>query len=148
MNDFVLKENAKFEIELQHSKTNIMKSILSDYSSQMSTIGQEMNKYIKELQSKGVPSVPLLPSFNGFLLFENFRGPDLIRWNTLKSILREKKVPYNLLEGETNNFYYRELRDAVVSPSCTYNLKSLELTEKQYELLFAKRKEYLELYKV
>jgi len=75
------------------------------------------------------------------------RCAEIVRWNTLKAILMEEKVPYKILEGETNNFYYAEIKELLVNPKCHYALKSLELSDANKELLALKKREFVEIEK-
>lgn len=89
--------------------------------------------------------MPSIPSFNSFLLFESPKCTEIARWNTLKTILHAKNVPYNILEGEKRNYYYHEIKDLLVETRSVYSLKSLELSEANKELMVQKRKEYVVL---
>lgn len=86
-------------------------------------------------------------TFNTFLLLDAPKCSEIARWNILRGILSYKKVPYDILNGENKNFYYTELKELVLSPSCHYALKSMELSEVNKKLLAEKKKEYIELNK-
>jgi hypothetical protein len=121
----------------------MVQTINDEYLMRMNAISFEAAKFQNEVKTKPFPSIPALPNFNSFLLLESHKYSDIARWNTLKAILKEKKVPYNLLEGEVQNYYYKELKDLVVNGQSVYSLKSLELNEKQRASLDAKKKEYV-----
>jgi len=100
-----------------------------------------------EIKNKSFPYVPLFINFNTFLLSEVPKCSEITRWNVLHGILSYKKVPYDILQGESNNFYYTELKDLVVNNSCHYALKSMELSDVNKQLLIEKKVEFLELNK-
>jgi len=145
--NFAETENTKFLTEYQHYNSNMVQTINDDYLMKMNSICFEAAKFQNELKSKPFPSVPSLSTFNSFLLLESQKCSDIARWNTLKTILKDKKVPYSILDGETTNYYYKELKELIVHSSSVYSLKSLELNEKQKQLLDSKQKEYLTLSK-
>lgn len=111
----------------------------------MNSANFETAKFQGDLRNKMFPYVPLLPAFNSFLLLETPKCSEIARWNLLKTIVVQKKIPYNILEGETKNYYYQELKELIVSKSSAYNLKSLELSDPNKTLLAQKKKEYMTL---
>ena len=131
--------------EYQHCSSNLVPKINEEYLQKMNSINFEAAKFQSDLRNKVFPYVPTLPNFNGFLLLEVPKCSEIARWNLLKTIVTQRKVPYNVLEGETKNYYYRELKEIIVSKSSAYNLKSLELTESNKVLLAQKKKEYVAL---
>jgi hypothetical protein len=125
----------------------MVQTINDEYLMRMNAVSFEAAKFQNDIKTKPFPSIPSLPNFSSFLLLESHKYSDIARWNTLNAILKEKKVPYNVLEGEVQNYYYKELKDLLVNGQSVYTLKSLELNEKQKASLEAKRKEYATLTK-
>lgn len=113
---YVESENTKFNTEYQHFNTNITQLIYDDYLVKMNSVGFEAAKFQQDIKNNPFPFLPSLCSFNSFLYLDNQKTQDLCRWNTLKSILRNKKVPYNVMDGEIKNYYYKELKSRVTSP--------------------------------
>lgn len=140
-------ENNKFMIEYNHYKGNMGTKIYEDYMDTMRTISSEAAKIQAEIRSSSFPFIPMTMNFNTFLLCDMPRCAEIVRWNTLKAILMEEKVPYKILEGESNNFYYAEMKELLVNPKCHYALKSLELSDANKELLTLKKKEFVEIEK-
>ena len=145
LNAYVEKENTKFMTEYNHYNSNITHSISEEYIVKMSTLNFDTAKFSSDMKTKVPPFIPVLPSFLSFLQLDP-KCSELSRWAALKAILIEKQVPYKVLEGETANFYYKELKDKIQN-SNVYNLKKLELDERSGVLLEAKRKEYIVLCK-
>ncbi len=139
---FAETENTKFLTEYQHFNSNMVQTINDEYLMRMNAVSFEAAKFQNEVKTKPFPSIPTLPNFNSFLLLESHKYSDISRWNTLKAILREKKVPYKVLEGDVQNYYYKELKDLLVNGQSVYTLKSLEINEKQRANLDMKKQEY------
>lgn len=146
LTDFYEKENSKFLTEYQHFKNNIMQNIKDEYVSKMNSLNFETAKFQNELKNKVFPSAPVLPGFNNYSFLEGARVSEVVRWNVLRGILQEKGIPYKILEGETNNYYYKELHNLITNMNI-YSLKSLSLSEKQQNVLDIKKQEYLVLSK-
>lgn len=142
---FTENENARFMTEYQHCNANLVPKINEEYQQKMNTINFEAAKFQSDLRNKVFPYVPTLPNFNSFLLLEVPKCSEIARWSLLKTIVTQRKIPYNVLEGESKNYYYRELKDLLVTKSSAYNLKSLELSEPNKMLLAQKKKEYIAL---
>jgi len=136
-------ENAKFLTEYQHYNAGLIQKINDEFFLKMNTHIFEASKFQKELQSKKFPFIPSIPNFTSFLLLETPKCSEIARWNSLKTVLTNYKVPYNVLEGEKKNYYYHELKELLVMKTSVYNLKSLELGDTEKELLAQKKKEYL-----
>ena len=114
----------------------------------MNRFSFEANKYHADNKQKAFPSLPALPTFNSFLLLDSNSKAELVRWNTLNDILRASNIPYNVLEGDKQNFYYRELQSLVVNKACPYSVGSLELNYNQQIALNHKKTEFFSYYKV
>lgn len=144
---YIDSENGKFLTEYQHFNNNTVKTIYDDYLLKMNNVNFEVVKLQNEMKNNSFPFIPPTYSFNSFLFLDAPKSSELGRWNTLKSVMHQKKVPYDVLGGETKNYYYRDLRDLVCSGTSVYSLKSLLLTDKQKELYKQKAKEYMAVFK-
>jgi len=147
MQEYVEEENSKFLMEYNHHKGHMGAKIYEDYIDTMRTISAEASKIQAEIRGSIYPFIPTIVNFNTFLLHDMPRCAEIVRWNTLKAILMEEKVPYKILEGESNNFYYQELKELLVNPQCHYALKTMELSDANKELLATKKREFIEIEK-
>lgn len=113
----------------------------------MNRLSFDANNFAVTNKKKIFPSLPTLPIFNSFLLLDPSKAKEITRWKTLQDILSNSNVPYNILQGDRNNFYYRELDKLIVSKNCSYSLNSLELNYCQNTLHVSKKNEYMDYYK-
>lgn len=143
----VKKENQKFEIEHSQYNSNFIKTVYDEYLMRMNRFSFEASNYLSENGKKTVPSLPVLTSFNSFIMLDPKLSKELARWNALNDILTSSNVPYNVLQGDKNNFYYKELERAIVNQGCVYNLNSLELDFSSNSVYNSKKKEFMSYYK-
>ena len=143
----VESENKKFDIEYHHYLSNIIQKVYNDDISTMSTISFEATKFLTDLKNLGSSALPILTNFNIFLLLETPKCTEIARWHILSDVLKNYDIPYKILEGDKNNFYYEDLKQLIVDNVSTYGLKSLELSESNQKLLIAKKQEYIGLIK-
>lgn len=143
----VKKQNQKFEIEANQYNSNFIQTAYDEYLLRMKRSTSEANTYTSETKKAGFPSLPTLPTFNAFLMLDKNVSKEIARWNALNEILISSNVPYNVLEGDKDNFYYKQLEKLVLKKSCPYELSSLELSQKNAALYNSKKKEFIDYYK-
>ena len=112
----------------------------------MNRFSAETTSFVTESKKQTYPSLPILTTFNTFLMLDTKLARQVARWNALNEILATSNIPYNVLEGAKDNFYYKQLEKLVVNNACIYNLPSLELDQKTITL-FNKKKEFIDYYK-
>lgn len=113
----------------------------------MNRFSFETNNFVTESKKTVFPSLPFLTTFASFLMLDTKINRQVARWNALNEILASSNVPYNVLEGAKDNFYYKQLEKLVVNNACAYNLPSLELDQKTITLYNSKKKEFIDYYK-
>ena len=109
----------------------------------MNKIRFEADNYLAFNKKKIFPSLPNLPPFNIFLLLDLPKTKEIAHWKTLDDTISKAHIPYNVLNGEKNNFYYTELNKLIVNKNCVWALSSLELDYQQNLLLVNKKTEYM-----
>lgn len=143
----IKKENQRFEIEHSQYNSNFIKTVYDEYLMRMNRFSFEASNYLSENSKKAFPSLPVLTNFNSFIMLDPKLSKELARWNALNDILISSNVPYNVLQGDKNNFYYKELEHAIVNKGCVYNLSSLELGFSSRSVYDSKNKEFMSYYK-
>jgi hypothetical protein len=144
----VKKQNQKFDIENNQYNSNFIQTAYDEYLLRMNRFSSDASAFMSEIKKNGFPCLPALTAFNTFLTLDTKLNKEIPRWNALNDILTASNVPYNVLEGDKNNFYYKQLEKLIVKKSCTYNLSSLELNQKSITLYQEKKKEFLDYHKV
>ena len=113
----------------------------------MNRFSFDTSNFVTESKKVPYPGLPFLTAFTSFLMLDTKLNRQVARWHTLNEILATSKVPYNILEGAKDNFYYKQLEKLVVNHACAYNLSSLELDQKIITLYSSKKKEFTDYYK-
>ena len=113
----------------------------------MNKIRLDADSFLAFNKKKIFPNLPSLPPFNIFLLLELPKTKEIAYWRTLYDIISNSNIPYNILNGEKNNFYYVEFEKLIVNKNCVCALNALELNYNQNTLLVHKKSEYLNYYK-
>jgi len=148
LEETIKKENQKFDIEFSQYNSNFTQTVYDEYLMRMNRFSFETSNFVTESKKSTYPSLPLLTTFTSFLMLDTKINRQIARWNALNEILVTSKVPYNVLEGAKDNFYYKQLEKLIVNNACQYNLPSLDLDQKTTILYNNKKKEFVDYYKI
>ena len=86
--------------------------------------------------------IPDIGNFQDFLLMDKTKCSELLNYIVLKEIIQSINIPYQILEGETENYYFKELERFMTAKNSESPLKSLHLSSRNQDLLREKEKEF------
>jgi len=86
--------------------------------------------------------IPDLENFKDFLLMDKANCSELLSYIILKETISIIDIPYQILEGETENYYFKELEKLITAKNSESPLKSLHLSPQNQDLLKFKQREF------
>lgn len=111
----------------------------------MDSLVEQKLEFEQEMDSSDDLTVPNIPSFDVFLLLIPQEYKQIGYWNVLNSVVSDYNIPYEILNGENENFYSRELERLLQDRKSKYKLDSLNLSSQRGRSFDKIKQEYATL---
>ena len=108
----------------------------------MDILTDQKLEFEQEMEFSNNSIIPKIPSFDVFLFMSPPEYEQIGYWNVLYNIVSDYNIPYEILNGENENFYYRELERLLQDRKAKYKLNSLDIPSEGRRFLENIKQEY------